>query len=262
MFSEAVGKRLRRRKRRRIATLCVAAVGLFVGSFVWRQAHIQHPTELAANAPVVLAPATKKLPDGSTAELRDKAAISTAFSSTKRQVSLQSGEAYFSVAKDATRPFVVVAGGVEFRAVGTAFLVSLGEEGIELLVTEGAVAVAPGSASPGSSLTVTAGHKIVVGTGAAVRLAPALEPVGAAELAQRLAWRVPRLEFSMTPLGEVLKTFGAYAGLTFELGDAQMAKLEMTGVLRTDDIETMLTTLEAEFRVKATRQGNHVLLRR
>jgi transmembrane sensor len=56
-------------------------------------------------------------------------------------VVLERGEAHFQVAKNPARPFVVVARGVEIRAVGTAFSVGLESTRVEVLVTEGQVAV-------------------------------------------------------------------------------------------------------------------------
>ena len=53
------------------------------------------------------------------------------------------GEAHFQVAKNANRPFVVQAGAVEFRAVGTAFDVQLGATQVQMIVTEGRVAGGP-----------------------------------------------------------------------------------------------------------------------
>ena len=50
--------------------------------------------------------------DGSIAELRDKAEISTAFTAGERRVIMENGTAHFQVAHDTARPFVVVAPGV------------------------------------------------------------------------------------------------------------------------------------------------------
>ena len=57
------------------------------------------------------------LPAGSRAELRDDARLSTEFTAGVRRVVLDRGEAHFEVQKDPARPFVVVAGRLEVRAV-------------------------------------------------------------------------------------------------------------------------------------------------
>ena len=58
-----------------------------------------------------------------------------------RNVRIDKGEAWFQVAKDKKRPFVVAAGDVRVRAVGTAFSVRRLEEGADVQVTEGVVEV-------------------------------------------------------------------------------------------------------------------------
>ncbi|MBM3842717.1 MAG: DUF4880 domain-containing protein [Verrucomicrobia bacterium] len=82
------------------------------------------------------------LADGSMVELNSASEIQVAFGAAERRVRLVRGEAHFTVAKNPARPFWVQAGGVAVRAVGTAFNVKLGGENIEVLVTEGRVAVA------------------------------------------------------------------------------------------------------------------------
>ena len=66
------------------------------------------------------------------------------FAGTERRVEL-TGEAYFEVSKDATRPFIVRANGVDVRVLGTSFNVAAyGAEVVTTLV-EGRVAVEAGS---------------------------------------------------------------------------------------------------------------------
>lgn len=67
-----------------------------------------------------------------------------AFTGTERRVEL-TGEAYFEVSKDATRPFIVRANGVDVQVLGTSFNVAAyGAEVVTTLV-EGRVAVEAGS---------------------------------------------------------------------------------------------------------------------
>jgi len=82
----------------------------------------------------------RALPDGSVVELKDGSRIDVEYAPELRRVRLH-GEAHFVVAKDATRPFVVEAGGVAVRAVGTAFNVRLEGGTVDVLVTEGRVQV-------------------------------------------------------------------------------------------------------------------------
>jgi transmembrane sensor len=153
-----------------------------------------------------------------------------------RHVRLARGVAHFEVAKDASRPFVVIAAGVEVRAVGTAFSVQIDEGRVEVIVTEGRVAVGhthalpaatsavvveENSKAPDAHAFVDAGQQAVVDISSNQTSAPppriASLPEG--ELAQRLAWRVPRLEFSATPLAEAVALLNQHGRVRLTLAD-------------------------------------------
>ena len=89
----------------------------------------------------VTSPERRLLGDGSVVEIKQGAVIDVRYDADARRVVLVKGEAHFQVRKGLSRPFVVVAGGIEVRAVGTAFAVGLGEKRMEVWVTEGQVAV-------------------------------------------------------------------------------------------------------------------------
>lgn len=80
--------------------------------------------------------------DGSTATLDDGARIEVALSDNIRRVTLLSGKATFTVAKDRARPFVVRSGDVYAEATGTVYAVSrAGPTGGTVKVEEGSVLV-------------------------------------------------------------------------------------------------------------------------
>jgi transmembrane sensor len=85
------------------------------------------------------------LPDGSTLELNAGTELhySGKFNGAERLVTLTRGEAYFQVVTDATRPFVVVSGGLRTRVLGTSFDIrAYREEGrIRVAVLSGKVEV-------------------------------------------------------------------------------------------------------------------------
>ena len=103
---------------------------------------------------------TVLLPDGSRVKLHPGSRISypTRFIGDTRQVSL-TGEAYFIVAKDATKPFIVKTGNVYTKVLGTEFNVkSWNEDGIsnnEITLITGSVMVSRTSASTETGKGVT-----------------------------------------------------------------------------------------------------------
>jgi transmembrane sensor len=269
---------LRRRRRRRASVAATSVVLVLLGVVswpVWRTKMELPVSPVAVNA-VVLRPETRTLADGSVVELNAGAEIEVDFAGPLRRVALRKGEAHFQVTKDAQRPFVVAAGGVEVRAVGTAFSVELGTKAIEVLVTEGRVAVEkPAQPSVASSdavapvaasrATFGVGKRIVVELIPEIATAtpePQVTTVSPAELDEHLAWRVPRLEFSGTLLAHALPMFNQHGRVRLTLAEPALGRLQLSGVLRADDTESLLRLLEGEFDLKAERRGDAIVLRR
>lgn len=259
-----------RRSRRGLATACVLALcGLGIAGWALRPG-----AEVAreASSVAVLAPEHRVLPDGSVVEYPAGASVTVDFSSPEvRRVTLDRGEAHFAVAKNPARPFIVHAGGVDVRAVGTAFAVQLASSAVDVIVTEGRVAVdrpaeaaapaVPSSTTPAPSATATfvgAGEKLSFATqvpaGASAGRAEAIFP---AELEQRLAWRNPRMEFSNTPLPEVVAAINrhadAHGGVHFTLAGSSLDTVRLSGIFRVDDTRSFIGILETGFSIKAER---------
>ncbi|MBW2368919.1 MAG: FecR domain-containing protein [Deltaproteobacteria bacterium] len=81
------------------------------------------------------------LPDGSTVSLDTDTSITTHYTETIREINLVKGRALFAVVKDPDRPFIVKAGKVSIRAVGTEFNVYKKTDKVYVTVTEGQVKV-------------------------------------------------------------------------------------------------------------------------
>jgi transmembrane sensor len=247
------------------------------------------PPVAAPASTIVTQPARHTLPDGSVVELREGAEFLAAYTAATRRVVLRRGEAHFQVAKNA-KPFVVVARELEVRAVGTAFSVHLDGKGIEVVVAHGQVAVGKGAAdgvewaaednrtetadrqrkqaeatptaAPGSAASewfVDAGNRLVVDTEKNF-FAPQVFAVTEAELAQRLAWRVPRLEFNGTPLVNALATINRYSRVQLQLVGEEPGTVELSGVLRADNIEPLLAMLEGHYGLTLFRAGDIVIV--
>jgi transmembrane sensor len=260
-----------RRRRWRIAA-GGAAMAVLVGMnfLIWNS-----PPPARDSAPpgaVVLLAAGQTLPDGSVVQLKGNAQISTDYTESMRRVVLRQGEAHFAVRKDPARPFVVSAGGVEVRAVGTAFSVQLGSTAVEVMVTDGLVAVdkPAGPAHPDVPLaaaplaTVDAGRRVVVDIAPSV-VVPEVSVVPPTELDERLAWRRTRLEFTRTPLAEAVVLLNQHAPASaarLAIADSAVASMRLSGVFCADNTDAFVLLLEGAFGVKAERSGNTIVLRK
>ena len=259
-----VEARRRRRVRRRIAGVAgIACLGL-VGAWLFPQAAATSAVPpIAAVSTVVVAPETRTLADGSIVELRPGAAIRVEYGPSSRRVVLLAGEVHFQVTKDAARPFVVVASGVEVRAVGTAFSVDLGKRAVDVLVTEGRVAV---TSPPAAEEAAPAVAMVDAGQGTTVSIevagAAAVRSVPSGERRERLNWRVPLLEFSGTPLAEAIPMFNRHGRRHLVL-DPTLGRLQLSGTLRADDTDSLFILLRNEFGIiAAPGSAGHTELRR
>ena len=259
-----VEARRRRRVRRRIAGVAgIACLGL-VGAWLFPQAAATSAVPpIAAVSTVVVAPETRTLADGSIVELRPGAAIRVEYGPSSRRVVLLAGEVHFQVTKDAARPFVAVASGVEVRAVGTAFSVDLGKRAVDVLVTEGRVAV---TSPPAAEEAAPAVAMVDAGQGTTVSIevagAAAVRSVPSGERRERLNWRIPLLEFSGTPLAEAIPMFNRHGRRHLVL-DPALGRLQLSGTLRADDTDSLFILLRNEFGIiAAPGSAGHTELRR
>ena len=231
--------------------------------------HEKNPSAGTASATPAVATGYEKrlLDDGSVLELNRGASVAVSYSPAQRRVSLLSGEAHFTVAKNPARPFIVSAAGIETRAVGTAFNVRLDAAAVEVLVTEGRVQVTPASPTTSPNPTVGVGEKIVVPVDARREpnsALPALAPVAvtAEEVARSLAWQPRLLEFSAAPLAEVVAEFNRHNTVQLALADPALATLPVTASFRSDNAEGFVRLLEATAGVRTERRGATISLRR
>lgn len=272
-----VGLRRRRRWRVRMASGVLAA--LVVCVWLWRPEPAQDSATPATTAAVVSAPLRRILPDGSVAVLRGDATVEIDYAADARRVRLVHGEAIFDVRKDPGRPFVVRAASVDVRAIGTEFAVSVQDEAVEVLVTEGEVAVenAPsGDASPApasapnratagpteslkpaiapSEYMVQAGKRIVVQLSPQAPT-PEVVAISPEEITQRLGWRVPTLRFSRAPLRDVVAKINQYSRVRLVLDGAALNELPLSGAIRADNVEALLELLATDYGIKAEPRG-------
>jgi transmembrane sensor len=214
------------------------------------------------------------LPDGSVVRLRAATAIDVLYEPRARHVRLLRGEAHFSVAKDAARPFVVETNGVGVRAVGTAFTVASRSDAVEILVTEGRVRVEstrpedpgatllPPSAAAGTPL-LEAGEKAVVSRGAASReeSRTAVERLPPAQVASAVAWQQRLLAFDAAPLTAIVAEFNRFNRHQLVVADAALGSRRFGGSFRADDPDGFVALLTASAEIAIEKREHETVLR-
>ena len=206
------------------------------------------------------------LEDGSSVELNRGAVVNVAFNAKERRATLVSGEAYFTVVKNPDRPFIVRAGGVGVRAIGTAFSVRLDPGMVEVLVTDGRVGVQheveraaatdADGASPGT--LVDAGQRATVSL--AQTEPPQITPATPAQISRHLIWQPQLLDFSSAPLAVAVAEFNRRNHVQFELADAELAAMPIVASIRSDNVEGFAQFLAAAPGVQIERRGTTTIV--
>jgi len=195
------------------------------------------------------------LDDGSRVTLapRTTLRIERNFSRTSRAVGLR-GEAYFEVRRSGGAPFVVHAGAVTTRVLGTAFGVRRYPEdaAAHVAVVAGKVAVATGNGQR-RSVTVAAGG-VAVATDSSVVAAPA------GGTAPYTAWVDGVLVFHEATAGEVLATLTRWYGYEFRFADPMLASQKLTVGMSTTSSREALATLKLALGVELQFDGTIVTL--
>jgi transmembrane sensor len=202
--------------------------------------------------------------------------VRVAFTRGRRDVELLAGEAWFDVAKDPARPFVVSNGSTSVRAVGTVFDVNHRGSRIIVTVVAGHVLVASGRArsgsidttspvdggsgganlssaarimlKPGDQATVSGNHEI------AVRQLP--------NLTAATGWLDNMLTFEDVPLAEVVEELNRYSPKPIVIEDDDLSNLRISAVIRAGDAAAILRYLQRFEPVRIIAAGDRIRILR
>jgi transmembrane sensor len=266
-----------------IAAILIAAVA------VWK---VEQPAP-GRFATVVGGLEAVPLADGSRVTLNTDSELQVAFEPQERVVNLDRGEAYFEVAKDPSRPFIVNVGKKRVIAVGTQFSVRRDGDEVSVVVTEGTVRLEPrerrhglqgdrgptlsaSKSSSGPSLSSPGGSAdsvlsdspgssevVFVPAGSVARAqadAVLVENVPPGEIEQHLSWRSGQLIFRDTRLRDAAAEFNRYNERKIVIEDPRIANLQLGGVFRSTNIDPFIELLDQGFPVRATVEGDRIVL--
>jgi transmembrane sensor len=206
------------------------------------------------------------LEDGSVLDLNGDSMVQVNYSAGERRVHLMRGEVFFTVAKNKQRPFIVAAGAVALRAVGTAFNVRMGKSDLEVLVAEGRVKVEHHESPAGGANKLPelgVGQRLVISSSDLTLLQPAqVQTLPPETVRESLAWQEPRLRFVDTPLVSVVAQFNGRNKIQIELRDATLEAIPVDGSFRAENVEAFIRLLESTGEIVAERSGDDLILLR
>ena len=200
------------------------------------------------------------LEDGTTIWLNDESALDFPehFSSTKREVKI-SGEAYFDVAKDSKRPFIVKGEGFETRVLGTQFNIKsrsanttkTSDPVTEITLVEGSICVTD---DKGMEQRLLPGQQYFIKNGQWNRKEVDTYPI--------TQWREGFFYFDQTSLGDILTDVGRWYNINVVLEKPELMDIILHFVAeKSQSIEEVVTSLNMLKVAQITLEDNKIVVR-
>jgi len=194
--------------------------------------------------------------DGSQVTLNTDSVVRVAVNTRERRVDLQRGEAFFKVAKDHSRPFIVTVGEQRVIAVGTQFSVRREGTDAQIVVTEGTVRVEtdePTPLTPAASLPAgSVAHASHAGTMVQSR------PLAQAE--DLISWRTGILVLHDMTLAEAAAEFNRYNAHKIVIRDPLVGAMHISGSFRATNAEGFVRLLERGYPLQADTLDADIIL--
>jgi transmembrane sensor len=193
---------------------------------------------------------TVDLPDGSRIYLNTDTQLRYEVDQFRRHVRLAAGEAYFDIASDESRPFVISVGDHEVRVVGTAFNIRHVADRTDVAVSEGRVKFVT---EPGLLARLLRSPTAVVLTpGMQISSHEAQVTIKTdVNVSSVASWRHGQLVYRGQTLSDVMADLDRYFEPRFVV-DPAAAGLKVSAVINLGDLQTVLDTLSRQLLIRAT----------
>jgi transmembrane sensor len=197
------------------------------------------------------------LEDGTRVTLNTNTRLRASLANGQRNVWLDQGEAYFDVAHDASRPFVVDAGTRRITVLGTRFSVRRDDNGqVQVIVAEGRVQVSPrdGAAAP----AIISRNDSLLAAGDMVQVSHDSEQ----QVASRLSWRQGRLVLDGMTLAQAAQEFNRYNRRQLIVTDPVAAQMQLGGSFNVDNIDGFARLLQQGMGLQLDRNDTTIKIHR
>lgn len=188
------------------------------------------------------------LSDGSVITLNKQATLKypATFDAKTREVYL-SGEAFFQVAKDSSKPFVIHANGITTTVLGTSFNVKASADSVTVSVATGKVRV-----SDGRQTQLVMPYERVL-------YSDATFTKSSSDLSE-LNWNSRVLEFNDITLGQAAELISQFYEIQVTFQHEKLKNCVITGKFKNQRLETVLQAIEFSTDVHSEVKNNSVLL--
>lgn len=240
----------------RLGMLAAASVVLAVGAAVGLTV-VRHRAPSAVDRLYTTAMGERaelRLTDGTRVVLApaSRLHVTGGFGNDQRAVDLE-GEAFFSVAHDAARPFVVRVRNLRATDVGTSFDVTAysGDSAVRVSVAEGRVTLTAGSAA---AVPLAGGDVASVG-------ATGVPTVNHhVDIAAFTNWTSGRLDFRAVPLRDAVRELSRWYAVDLTIGDRALDDVPLTASFRDEPVTEVLHILAVTVGARVARHDNTFVL--
>lgn len=195
---------------------------------------------------------TITLPDDTILTLDSETEMRFADLHDERRVDLIRGRAFFQVATDHSRPFVVYADGKRVRAVGTAFEVSIDQGEVAVVLAEGKVRVEE-AAGTGGGTDMSPGRQLIISPDRRWTLSNV-------DVQKETSWTEGRLVFMHDSIAKAVADVNRYSKRKVTFAEAIPDKRIM-GVFSAGDVDGFVKALELNGIAKpVSNAGDQILL--
>jgi transmembrane sensor len=199
---------------------------------------------------------TIALEDGSRIEMNAASRMTVRFERHARRVQLGDAQAFFDVAKDPSRPFLISAGDTQVRVVGTQFDVRHRDGQVAVNVQRGLVEVRPDLPHGAAPFRLRPGQGLSHREGQAADAH--LSTIAVEEVA---GWRQGRLIYRDQPLSQIAGDMNRLFPRPVKLGDSEAANMRLSGVLIVDEQDAMVDRLSHLLPVRTTTTKDAIVIR-
>jgi transmembrane sensor len=187
--------------------------------------------------------------DGSRVTLNTDSDLLIALTAHERSVAIEHGEAFFEVAHDPSRPFVVKVGARRVIAVGTQFSVRREGADVRVVVAEGIVRF-DDVLLPAGSVARAQGDEAVQ-----------VQRLAVADAERSLTWRNGFITFRNTPLAEAVAELNRYNTHKIVIEDPAIAAIKVGGVFRAGNVDPFVRLLERGFGIQSAVEPDRIVLK-
>lgn len=189
------------------------------------------------------------LSDGTNVKLNSNSSLSypKIFEGNTREIIL-TGEAYFDVAHDATKPFIVHTGSTSTRVLGTSFNVSSDTNTVTVTLVEGKVNVT----TPHGDAMLVPNQQAIIKTGTDV-----INTINV-DVTQFTAWTNNRLIFENIPLSEVFEKLENWYNVDIDVESDAINNCIITAKYENESLENVLSSFKFMLKMDYTIEKRNV----